>query len=461
MANAADAVSQSAQRFSPARAWYAVGMFVLLYCISFVDRYVLALLAAPISESLQISDSSIGILFGLGFGVVYALTGLPLAHLIDRGKRVPLVVGGVVLWSISTILSGYSSNFTELLLCRSGVAIGEAVLSPAAISIIGDLFPREKRVFPTSVYTATSVYMTGGAFVLGGLAMDLATHLQASLGQEPWRLTLIFVGLPGLVLAPILWLTVREPARTQEAVGAADFSSPKQALDYFWRERAVFGWMFVGMSALGICSTGFVAWTPTLLIRAFEQTPAEAGYLFGTIGVVCATIGAFAWPILIKFWSAAGQRDAIVILLAVGLGSILAAIAVLGVAPSLPVALGAIAVAMFAVSSSGILPPNVIQAVAPARMRGRLIAINLMASTLVGLAVGPTLCAFVAETFYSGPRALGYAMTSVAAFSGPTAVIAILLMRKRFLIALDEAIAREAAAANAEAQPAGTPAAAT
>ncbi|MGE0828371.1 MAG: MFS transporter [Hyphomonadaceae bacterium] len=429
---------------SPQRAWYAVGLLVLLYCLSFVDRYVLALLAAPISESLHISDSSLGLLFGLGFGVVYALTGLPLAHMIDRGARVPLVAGGVALWSVSTILSGFASDFTLLLVCRSGVAIGEAVLSPAAISIIGDMFTREKRLLPTSTYTAVSVFMTGEAFIVGGLAFDLATYLSGSLAMEPWRLTMVFVGLPGLVLSPLFLFSVKEPARTQEPA-AEDFASARQAANYFWREKSLFGWMFVGMAALGVCSTGFVAWTSTLIVRAFGETPAHAGYLFGTIGATAATIGAFAWPALAKIWSATGQRDALVILLATGLGSILAGIAALGVAPSLPLALTAIAVAMFAVSSSGILPPLIIQTVAPGRMRGRLIVINLMASTLVGLAIGPSLTAAVAETFYSGPRALGYAMTSIAAFAGPTAVFAILAARRRYVKALDDAIAREAA----------------
>src|SRR5690606_960344 len=129
--------------YSSRRAWYAICVLVLLYSLSFIDRFILSLLAPAVSEHLQLSDTQLGVLFGLGFGVVYALTGLPLAHLIDRRRRVPIVAAGVVLWSICTVASGFAPNFTGLLILRAGVAVGEAVLSPAAISIIADIFPRE------------------------------------------------------------------------------------------------------------------------------------------------------------------------------------------------------------------------------------------------------------------------------------------------------------------------------
>jgi MFS family permease len=437
-------------RTSLVRAWYAVGFLMLLYCLSYVDRYILALLAAPISESLAIPDVHMGVLFGLGFGTVYALAGLPLAHLIDRGSRVPLVAGGVLLWSISTVLSGYSSGFYQLLICRSGVAIGEAVLTPAAISIIGDMFAREKRTLPTSCYLAIAGFMQAGAFVVGGFAVDVATGFSSELSLDPWRLTLLLVGAPGLVLAPLFFFTVREPARTHEP---RDYGSTRQAASYLWRERALFGWMFVGMATFAISGAGFLAWTSTLLIRAFDQSAAETGYRFGSIGLVAAVIGAVAWPLLIGLGNRVGLRQMPVILLAIGLGVAAASFAAVGAATSLQSALWGVGVAMFGISASGILPPLIVQNAAPSRMRGRLIAINLMASSLFGLAIGPPLTAAVAEAFYTGPQAIGYAMAATAAFCGPVATIAILLTRRRYVIALDDAIAQEAGAASSQ-QPA-------
>lgn len=425
---------------SLARGWYATIFLMLLYSISYVDRYALSLLAAPISTALGIPDVKMGLLFGAGFGVLYSLTGLPLAHVIDRYSRVPVVAGGVVLWTASTLASGFASSFLALLLCRSGVAIGEAVLSPAAISIIGDLFTREKRSLPTSLYVAIAGFMQAGAFVVCGLAIDLATRLARIVPLAPWRLTLILLGLSGLILGLLFYFTLKEPERGNEP---DCFATVREAAAYFWRERALFGWLFVGMAAMGASGAAFLAWTPTLLIRAFHESTAHAGYLFGTVGAAAALVSAFCWPALVAVGNRLGYRSAPVMLLASGLGIAIVSIAVIGATGSLTVMMGAIALAMFGVGASGILPPLIIQYVSPSRMRGRLVAINFMASSLIGLPIGPPLAAAIAGTFYTGSHAIGYAMTAIAALCAPVATIAILLSRRRYVIALDCAIRRE------------------
>jgi MFS family permease len=429
------------------RAWYSTLFLMLLYSVSYVDRYALSLLASPISASLRMSDIEIGVLFGTGFGIVYSLTGLPLAHLIDRHRRLPIVAGGVILWTASTLASGLSSSFTGLLLCRSGVAIGEAVLSPAAISIIGDLFTRERRILPTSLYVAIAGFMQGGAFVVCGLAIDLATRLAKAVPLAPWRLTLIVLGLSGLILGIVFYLTLDEPPR---ANAASRFESPREAASYFWNQRSLYGWMFVGMAAMGSTGAAFLAWTPTLLVRAFHETTANAGYLFGTVAAAAALVGALCWPFLVFQGARIGYRTAPVSLLAIGLGIGIAAMAVIGATTSLPVALGGVAIAMFGVGASGILPPLIIQSVAPSRMRGRLIAMNFMASSLVGLPIGPPLTAAIAGSFYTGPHAIGYAMTTIAVICGPIATISMLLARSRYALALADAIQLERPADTAE-----------
>jgi MFS family permease len=437
--------NSSAGRNVPAgHAWYAVGILVLLYCVSIVDRYALSLLAEPISQSLGITNTRLGVLFGVGFGVVYSIAGLGLAHWVDRQRRVPLIAAGVAVWSLCTMLSGFADGFLELLLCRSGVAIGQAVLSPAAISIIGDSFPRDRRILPTTIYTGASILILPLAFVIGGIAMDIATHVSPGLGVTPWRAAFAFLGAPGIVFALLLIVTVREPARALELT-SEEYASGRQGAAYLWRQRALFGWMFVGMGANGVCVSAFIAWTPSLLVRAFALTPGDAGYVIGTFGVVAAGLGVVAWPLLGKLWYRSGQWDALVLLLATGMGASLGAIALVGIGQSLVAVRCAVGVAMFGISATALLPPLIIQSAAPGRVRGRLIAINLMASTLIGLAIGPPLVAGLAEALYAGPRALGYAMTTIAAFAAPSATAAVLLMRKQYVIALKEALVRESA----------------
>src|SRR5690606_11939401 len=124
-----------------------------------------------------------------------------LAHVIDGYRRVPLVVTGVMMWSVCTVVSGFASDFAWLMIFRAGVAVGEAVLSPAAISLIADLFPRDKRTLPTTLYTGVGAVMYSGSSIAGGAAVELATAISGYFDMEPWRLTLLIVGFPGLLLA--------------------------------------------------------------------------------------------------------------------------------------------------------------------------------------------------------------------------------------------------------------------
>lgn len=113
--------------------WYVVGLLCLIAALSYLDRYIIALLADPIINEMGIGATEIGLLIGLGFGLLYALSGVPVAYLIDRGTRVRIVGIGVIVWSLSTLASGFAPNFEILLLTRAGVAIGEAVLVPATV----------------------------------------------------------------------------------------------------------------------------------------------------------------------------------------------------------------------------------------------------------------------------------------------------------------------------------------
>ncbi len=212
-----------------AGAWYIVGVFAVLLMMSYFDRFILALLANPISQDLDVSDRQMGLLLGFGFAALYALAGLPIAYFLDRGNRVRGVAMGVFVWSVGTIASAFAESYSQLLVMRASVAIGEAVLTPAMVSLIADLFEPKARSGPTSIYIAIGTIMTGGAFVIGGLAVDVAGVIQGSLLPDwpVWRITLILVGLPGILLAILLLSTVREPARRRAAFDTDDSTSAR------------------------------------------------------------------------------------------------------------------------------------------------------------------------------------------------------------------------------------------
>jgi MFS family permease len=421
---------------APARAWYAVGILLLMYCLSFVDRMILAVLAPLISASLHITDTQIGLLFGLGFGVLYSVIGLPLAQIADRSHRVRLIAAGVFIWSVCTIASGFAATFGELLIMRCGVAIGEATLSPAVISIIADMFPREKRTLPTTVYMSAGAVMSSGAFIIGGLALDLAHVFTADVGLVPWRLAIVFVGIPGLLLSPLLLLTVREPKRRLEA-NAADLASARQALRFIAGQARLYGFLFVGKAAYMAMFYGYTAWTATILVRGFGMTPQKAGYVFGTIGATLAIVSTGLAPYLARRWERTGRRDSVPLVLAFGIAASSICAFVIGISRSEPLTLTMIFCFVLCGGCAAVLPPLIIQYVTPGPLRGRVMAGNLLAINLVGLGLGPLVTAWIADTFFEGPFALASSLAIVAVLFGTTATIAVFACRKGYLAALD------------------------
>lgn len=437
---------QSARPFRAGRAWYAVGILMLLYCMSFLDRLIIALLAPAVSESLHVSDTQIGLLFGLGFGVVYALTGLPLAHLIDRRHRVALVASGVALWSLCTIASGFAPNYTWLVVLRAGVAVGEAVLSPAAISIIGDLFPREKRTLPTTVYAAVAIFMSSGAFIIGGFALQLATSLSHVFAIEPWRLTLVFVGVPGLLLAPLLLFTVPEPPRTGD-VADNQYATAADAAAYLKKERWLYGCLIAAAGTLAAINFAAVAWAPTLIVRGHGMSAATAGYAYGTAGLVAGLIGTALWPMLATSWMKGGRRTALVTIFMCALTANWMLTALMGLTHSYLVLLVAVAIASLFISSGTVLIPLLVQLVTPGRMRARVMAVYLLSTNLIGMTMGPPVAAYLGEHYFEGPFAIGSGLAVLVLVAGPIATLAVALMHKPFRRALDEAERIEAEAA--------------
>jgi MFS family permease len=195
--------------------WYVLSILVLVYILNFVDRQILSILANDIKRDLGVSDAYLGFLYGTAFAVFYALFGIPLGRLADSWRRVRLMSIGLALWSLMTALSGFARNGAMLTGARIGVGVGEATASPAAYSLIADLFPRRMRATALSIYSS-GLYLGGGLSVLFG--GEIADRWNAAWpgggpgGLVGWQAAFVAVGLPGLLLA--LWVaTIREPVR--------------------------------------------------------------------------------------------------------------------------------------------------------------------------------------------------------------------------------------------------------
>jgi MFS family permease len=271
----------------PARpyAWTVVAILIATAVLSYTDRQVLSLLVDPIRGDLGISDTQISLLLGTAFAVIYGVAGIPLGFLADRISRRNLIFAGVCVWSVGTIACGFSHTFGELFASRIVVGLGEAALSPAAISLISDYFPASRRGTAVAFFLSGIAMGSGAAILIGGgvlhgieLGVLNGTPLAAF---APWRMVLLVIGGPGLVWALAI-LLIREPVRR-----APDEAATAGAVvdGGAWRATP---WarvvpIYVVLAAASFVDNAVGAWAPTLLIRDFGRDPAQIGVELGLL----------------------------------------------------------------------------------------------------------------------------------------------------------------------------------
>lgn len=211
----ADDAAPSAATHATPYAWYGLGILFLVYVLNFIDRQIITILAPDIKADLGLDDADIGFLYGTAFAVFYALFGIPLGRLADSWNRVRLLTAGLAVWSAMTALSGFARNGTMLGVARMGVGVGEATASPAAYSLISDMFPKRMRGTALAIYSAGLYFGGGVSLMIGGYVVagwNNAYPGGGPLGLVGWQAAFMAVGLPGLLLA--IWVaTLREPVR--------------------------------------------------------------------------------------------------------------------------------------------------------------------------------------------------------------------------------------------------------
>lgn len=407
--------------------WYLVAVLTVAYVFSFVDRSILTLMVGPIRADLQISDTEISLLHGFAFAIFYTILGIPIARIADRSNRRNLIVAGVAFWSLATAACGLARSFAQLFLARIGVGIGEAALSPAAYSMIGDRFPPERLGRALSVYTLGAMAGIGLALIIGGSVIGLVSRggvtVLPVIGEvRPWQLVFFVVGLPGLLVAA--WLaTLAEPPRR----GVARTTGKAGELWPWMRTYAsAYTGHLAGFALLSILLNVVIAWGPSHLIRNFGYTPAEVGLTLGGTMLVFGTGGIFAGGVLADHWRAAGRSDGA---LRVGVVSALGSLPfclIAFTASSLTVLVVVLAPLLFFATFAIGAAPAAIQFMTPAAHRAVASAIYLFFLNLVGMGVGPFLAAVITDRVFGNDQAVGLsvAIVTTASAVGAAALLA-------------------------------------
>jgi MFS family permease len=412
--------------FSSFRAWYAVGVLGLVYFVAFADRLALSLLVDPIRHDLHVSDTQIGFLFGLSFAMTLVAFSIPFGWLADRVDRRILIATTAASWGVLTMLSGLAHSYSELLVCRIGIGIGEAGLSPAALSLISDLFPPQRRPVAISAYLTGGIAGATASFLLLGLLLKaLAAAPDFSLPfvgvLATWRVTLILVGAPTILLAAVVALTIPEPRRADFVKGTL-----QEATAYLAQHARRYGGLFLAFSLMGLLSIAASAWYPTYLIRNLALPAHEAGIRFGIAAIAGGVSGSFLVPMAESAFAARRRANAVVPfgLAVVAIGSIAFLLSFQTV--DIATALALFGVAHFCFIGGINLTSVEIQQTAPQNLRGQLGAIYFMCINIGGLGLGPILTATLAQHVFGGDHGIGKALVLLTALAGPVAVACLL-----------------------------------
>ncbi len=414
-----------ADRYTPAAySWYVVIVLTLTYTVSFIDRQIMSLMIEPIRRDLGITDTQVSLLIGLAFAVFYTLLGIPIARLADRYSRRAIIAVGITAWCFMTASCGLARSYAQLFLTRVGVGVGEAALSPCALSMMSDYFPKRTRGRAIAVYNTGITLGTGLAMIVGG---SLVAHVLASppvrlpvAGElYAWQTVFIVVGLPGLLMA-LLMSTVREPQRREQmatASGSRHLSLAAVA-KYLGARIGMFGSHFVGMSTVAILTYGLSAWVPTMFLRTWGWTIREIGLAYGAVTLTAGPLAVLLASWLAERLQARGYQDA-----QMRSALICASVAVLG-ATGAALAPGPwVAVALLLPASMGTTAATAnglcaLMTVIPNQLRAQSAALYYLVVNVLGLTLGPTGIALFTDYVFRDTQALRYSVACVSLLAG-------------------------------------------
>ena len=400
-------------------AWGVVALLCIGGMISMLDRQVLILLVEPIKASLQISDTEVALLQGFAVAIFYGLLAVPLGRLADTGKRTTIIAAGAFFFSLSTMAGGFALSFGALFATRLCVGIGEATLTPAGSSMIGDYFP------PQKVSRAMGLFV-GSSFAGSGLSLVVIGAFLAWLAANPdvgfpiigrlqdWQMVFIAASLPGLAFAAAM-LLVKEPPRSQglSIVASPDSASIAEVITFVRQNFRLLGPILLGLPMVAAGQFGLSVWTPSFFIRTYGWSASEIGPIFGLMISIISTSGVIAGGWLADRQLSRGRTDANLSISMFGALCAAPFILAFPLVGDANLSLILLAPVLF----FGVMPfgagPAAIPILAPNRMRAQLMAVYLLFANLLGAGLGPWMIAAFTDSVLQDPAAIRWSISIV------------------------------------------------
>lgn len=411
--------------------YYVVFCLMVASALSFLDRLALSMLIEPIKADLALSDTEISILAGAAFAGSYVIFAFVFGRWVDtRGRRNAIVLG-MSLWSLATAAGGLARSFGGLFAARSLIGVGEASLNPAAYSMIADYFRPARRGIATAIFACGATVGGGLAIMLGGQLVDWVYATGATLplmpDAAPWQIVFVVIGLPGLLVALLIALTVREPERQLTGGETQDIPGVRDALAFIGRNARALVPLFAGYSCIAVIGYSFMVWGPVHFMRLHDLDASEVGLLLGLGYGIGGTIGLLAGGFVADALVSRGRIEAPVL------------VSLFTVLVETPLFIGAYLAADFmtaavlfclgmAVASIvGGLQISMVQSLAPNRLRGIMAAVFGACVNLAGFGIAPTITALLAENLFGGEMGIGKALATMTAMAGACAAALILI----------------------------------
>lgn len=394
-------------------AWYTVVLLTVAYVFSYIDRYILGLLVEPIKADLNLTDTQIGLLLGPAFAIFYATMGLPLGLLADRKRRTLIVAAGITLWSVATAGCGLARNFFQLFLARMSVGVGEAALSPCAMSMISDSFPKERRGRPIAFYSAAISLGSALASLLGASVLiwtESADELSLPFigAVNAWQFAFIAVGLPGLLVA-IAFLFLREPPRIErDRVGGANKANLLDMLRFVksrWRPFGALICIFCVMTVLAYSH----GWHAALFQRTWGWDASRYALVNGVLVLIFgpASVNFGGW--LCDRWFAAGKLDAPIRVALLGMALVIPTEVLKSLVPNGELAMAVMCLNTVGFALASATGVTALLNITPGNIRGQTVALYYMCISLSGLFIGPPVVGWLSDAVF-GEAGLRYSM---------------------------------------------------
>jgi MFS family permease len=393
---------------APRDRWYVLGVLTVVYAVNIADRFCMSTLIEPIRAELHLSDSRVAWLTGGSLGVFYVTVGIWVAVLADRLNRSRILAMALAVWSGITALCGLTHNYAQLLLARFGVGIGEAGGTPPSTSILADKFPPARRPLALTVFALGTCL---GAWLGSSLAGEAAEH-------SGWRAAFLVLGVPGMALALLVALTVREPRRGQLDAAAAAIPSASlvDTLRFLGRQRSALH-LLIGGSVATFWSWGLMWWTPAFLQRSHHMTVGQAGALLGKMHLIAGTASTLLTALLMGQRAAADPRY---------VTRLLAWVTVVATIPSILLyraeseTATTVLLWIFVPAVYFYIGPilGLLQNVTPANMRATVCAILMFAANIANLLLAPQIVGWLSDwfaaSFGAGLESLRWALLLLA-----------------------------------------------